>query len=155
MPSREQLMSDLIYYQKRREALMRSYLSSGEGEPRPLQTGGVDHLALICSDLERTNDRLLCRSARDALDADRPKSRRANFHSYLLRYGRRQPTSIFRLSGKRGGAYRAWGWQHASRRAQDAAGPDARHHWPARQTSPFILSARNIGRRLNPRPRSR
>jgi len=47
-------MSDLIYYQKRREALMRSYLSRGEGEPRPLQTGGVDHLALICSDLERT-----------------------------------------------------------------------------------------------------
>jgi hypothetical protein len=47
-------MSDLSYYQKRREALKRNYLSSGEGEPRPLQTGGVDHLALICSELERT-----------------------------------------------------------------------------------------------------
>jgi len=47
-------MADLSYYQKRRQALKRSYLSSGEGEPRPLQTGGVDHLALICSELERT-----------------------------------------------------------------------------------------------------
>ena len=47
-------MSDLSYYQKRREVLKRSYLSSGEGEPRPLQTAGVDHLALICSELERT-----------------------------------------------------------------------------------------------------
>ena len=47
-------MPDLSFYQKRREALKRSYLPSGEAEPRPLQTAGVDHLALICSELERT-----------------------------------------------------------------------------------------------------
>jgi len=47
-------MPDLSYYQKRREALKRSYLPGGEAEPRPLQTAGVDHLALICSELERT-----------------------------------------------------------------------------------------------------
>jgi glyoxylase I family protein len=47
-------MPDLSYYQKRREALKRSYLPGGEAEPRPLPTAGVDHLALICSELERT-----------------------------------------------------------------------------------------------------
>jgi glyoxylase I family protein len=47
-------MPDLSFYQKRREALKRSYLSSGKAEQRPLQTAGVDHLALICSELERT-----------------------------------------------------------------------------------------------------
>jgi glyoxylase I family protein len=47
-------MSDLSYCHKRSEALKMSYLSSGDGEPRPLQTGGVVHQALICSELERT-----------------------------------------------------------------------------------------------------
>ena len=47
-------MPDLSFYQKRREALKKSYLPSGEAEPRPTQTAGVDHLALICSELERT-----------------------------------------------------------------------------------------------------
>jgi len=47
-------MRDLIFYQERREALKRSYLPHGEAEPRAVPTSGVDHLALICSDLERT-----------------------------------------------------------------------------------------------------
>jgi glyoxylase I family protein len=47
-------MPDLTYYQKRREALKSSYLPGGEAESRSVQTTGVDHLALICSDLERT-----------------------------------------------------------------------------------------------------
>jgi catechol 2,3-dioxygenase-like lactoylglutathione lyase family enzyme len=47
-------MPDPTFYQKRREALKKSYLPDGEGAPREVQTAGVDHLALICSDLERT-----------------------------------------------------------------------------------------------------
>jgi glyoxylase I family protein len=49
-------MRDLSFYQERREALKKSYLPKGEIAPQPLQTAGVDHLALICSELERTID---------------------------------------------------------------------------------------------------
>lgn len=49
-------MRDLSFYQERREALRRSYLPAGEAAPQPVQTAGVDHLALICSELERTID---------------------------------------------------------------------------------------------------
>lgn len=41
-------------YQKRRQELITRYLSNGSGEPEEVQTGGVDHLALICADLEAT-----------------------------------------------------------------------------------------------------
>src|ERR1700752_3346099 len=47
-------MRDLSFYQERREALKKSYLPAGEAAPQPVQTAGVDHLALICSELERT-----------------------------------------------------------------------------------------------------
>ena len=47
-------MADLTFYQKRREALKESYLPGGNGARKEGQTAGVDHLALICSDLERT-----------------------------------------------------------------------------------------------------
>ena len=47
-------MQDLKFYEQRRETLKKNYLSAREGAPPPVQTIGVDHLALICSDLERT-----------------------------------------------------------------------------------------------------
>ena len=47
-------MQDLSFYQERREALKQTYFSHGEFAPQPVQTAGVDHLALICSELERT-----------------------------------------------------------------------------------------------------
>ena len=49
-------MRDLSFYQERREALKKSYLPAGEAALQPVQTVGVDHLALICSELERTID---------------------------------------------------------------------------------------------------
>ena len=45
---------DISSYQKRRQELTTRYLSDGQGEANPVQTGGVDHLALICADLEAT-----------------------------------------------------------------------------------------------------
>lgn len=47
-------MPELSLYQKKREALIKKYLPDGEIAPKLLQTAGVDHLALICSELERT-----------------------------------------------------------------------------------------------------
>jgi catechol 2,3-dioxygenase-like lactoylglutathione lyase family enzyme len=47
-------MQDLSFYQERREALKRTYLPTGEIASQPVRTAGVDHLALICSELERT-----------------------------------------------------------------------------------------------------
>ena len=47
-------MSDLSMYQARREELKQRYLSTDEGTPQAVNTGGVDHLALICSDLDTT-----------------------------------------------------------------------------------------------------
>ncbi len=47
-------MAELSVYQKRREELKQHYLSAGEPVPSPVHTGGVDHLALICTDLEAT-----------------------------------------------------------------------------------------------------
>jgi catechol 2,3-dioxygenase-like lactoylglutathione lyase family enzyme len=49
-------MRDLSFYQQRRESLKKIYLPAGEPAPQPVQTAGVDHLALICSELERTID---------------------------------------------------------------------------------------------------
>jgi len=49
-------MRDLSFYHERREALKKSYLPTGEAVAQPAQTAGVDHLALICSELERTID---------------------------------------------------------------------------------------------------
>jgi Glyoxalase/Bleomycin resistance protein/Dioxygenase superfamily len=47
-------MQDLSVYQERREALKVKYLPNGDAAPQSVQTVGVDHLALICSELERT-----------------------------------------------------------------------------------------------------
>ncbi|MBI3301714.1 MAG: VOC family protein, partial [Deltaproteobacteria bacterium] len=47
-------MSELSVYQARREELKQRYLPAGEPAPQPVCTGGVDHLALICSDLDAT-----------------------------------------------------------------------------------------------------
>jgi glyoxylase I family protein len=49
-------MQDLSFYQERREALKKNYLLAGQAAPQPVPTTGVDHLALICSELERTID---------------------------------------------------------------------------------------------------
>src|SRR5438128_6230870 len=47
-------MRDFSFYEKRREALRGTYLPPGDAAREPVQTIGVDHLALICFDLERT-----------------------------------------------------------------------------------------------------
>jgi len=47
-------MPDQSYYQARREELKTRYLAKGEEAQRPPRTGGVDHLALISSDLDAT-----------------------------------------------------------------------------------------------------
>jgi glyoxylase I family protein len=47
-------MVDLGKYQSRRDELKRRYLSEEQPEDRSVVTGGVDHLALICSDLDAT-----------------------------------------------------------------------------------------------------
>ena len=47
-------MTDMNTYQVRREELKRRYLSEGETDPKPIVTNGIDHLALICADLEAT-----------------------------------------------------------------------------------------------------
>jgi catechol 2,3-dioxygenase-like lactoylglutathione lyase family enzyme len=47
-------MSELEKYQARREELKRRYLPTGELAPQSVRTGGVDHLALISSDLDAT-----------------------------------------------------------------------------------------------------
>ena len=47
-------MRELSYYQERREALKKTYLPADEIAPQTVATMGVDHLALICSELERT-----------------------------------------------------------------------------------------------------
>jgi catechol 2,3-dioxygenase-like lactoylglutathione lyase family enzyme len=47
-------MADLSVYQKRREELKQRYVSTSGSVSQPVQTGGVDHLALICSNLEAT-----------------------------------------------------------------------------------------------------
>ena len=47
-------MQNLKVYHERRQALSARYLRNGEFAPRLVQTAGVDHLALICSELEQT-----------------------------------------------------------------------------------------------------
>jgi glyoxylase I family protein len=47
-------MKDLSFYQARRETLKKNFLHGSEALSQPVQTTGVDHLALICSDLEHT-----------------------------------------------------------------------------------------------------
>ena len=47
-------MQDLSAYASRREELKRRYLDAGALESEPVGTGGVDHLALICSNLDAT-----------------------------------------------------------------------------------------------------
>ncbi|MBI3245696.1 MAG: VOC family protein [Deltaproteobacteria bacterium] len=47
-------MVDLEKYQSRRAELKRRYVSEEVPATQPVVTGGVDHLALICSDLETT-----------------------------------------------------------------------------------------------------
>ncbi len=47
-------MSDLRVYEARRERLRQRYLPDGEPSGGSPYTGGVDHLALICSDMEAT-----------------------------------------------------------------------------------------------------
>jgi glyoxylase I family protein len=47
-------MADLSVYQNRRVELEKRYLPAGELRSEATRTGGVDHLALICLDLEAT-----------------------------------------------------------------------------------------------------
>src|SRR5277367_5698554 len=47
-------MHDRDFYQKRREDLKARYLAEASATLPQVQTGGVDHLALICSNLDAT-----------------------------------------------------------------------------------------------------
>ena len=47
-------MPDSSVYESRREQLKRRYLDAGAPESGPVGTAGVDHLALICSDIDAT-----------------------------------------------------------------------------------------------------
>jgi glyoxylase I family protein len=47
-------MAELETYQARREELKQRYLTQEDTAPRSVPTSGVDHLALICSDLNAT-----------------------------------------------------------------------------------------------------
>ena len=47
-------MTDLSMYEDRREALKQKYLADDKPVAPPQYTGGVDHLALISLDLEKT-----------------------------------------------------------------------------------------------------
>jgi glyoxylase I family protein len=47
-------MAELNVYQARREQLKQRYLSTEAQPSQSVVTGGVDHLALICSDLDAT-----------------------------------------------------------------------------------------------------
>jgi catechol 2,3-dioxygenase-like lactoylglutathione lyase family enzyme len=47
-------MADLDFYQQRREGLKKNYLAAESGSSQKAATAGVDHLALICSDLDKT-----------------------------------------------------------------------------------------------------
>jgi catechol 2,3-dioxygenase-like lactoylglutathione lyase family enzyme len=49
-------MADLNFYEKRRDALKLRYLSETDSLAQPVRTAGVDHLALISSNLEATID---------------------------------------------------------------------------------------------------
>jgi glyoxylase I family protein len=47
-------MPDIAQYEARRKALAARFLSGDTPDLHPIQTAGVDHLALICSNLEAT-----------------------------------------------------------------------------------------------------
>ena len=47
-------MQNLNAYESRRAELKRRYLDAASPATEPVGTGGVDHLALICSDLDAT-----------------------------------------------------------------------------------------------------
>lgn len=47
-------MAPLDRYQTRRKALLTKYLFNSTSQRKPVYTGGVDHLALISLDLEKT-----------------------------------------------------------------------------------------------------
>lgn len=47
-------MPNPIDYERRREELKQRYLHAERSESGPVMTNGVDHLALICSDLDAT-----------------------------------------------------------------------------------------------------
>jgi len=71
-------MPDQAYYQTRREALKTRYLAQEEPAPQPPRTRGVDHLALISSDLEATirfyTEALGMRLTRIVQNRDEPSS---------------------------------------------------------------------------------
>ena len=80
-------MPELSVYQTRREELKQRYLSAAEGAPQSVNTGGVDHLALICSDLGMTirfyTEVLGMRLTKVMANRDEP-----HVYPYLSRYGR-------------------------------------------------------------------
>ena len=49
-------MADWSFYQQRREEIKKHYLPAAAPSPQAVATVGVDHLALICSNLEKTID---------------------------------------------------------------------------------------------------
>lgn len=46
--------TDLAPYERKRDALRQRYLRADASSSAPVATAGVDHLALICSDIDRT-----------------------------------------------------------------------------------------------------
>jgi catechol 2,3-dioxygenase-like lactoylglutathione lyase family enzyme len=71
-------MPDLSEYEERRRQLAVRYLATDVPDTHPIQTFGVDHLALICSDLEATirfyTDVLGMRLTRIVQNRDEPTS---------------------------------------------------------------------------------
>src|SRR2546426_1891841 len=101
---RRRAMPDLSFYQTRRAELKARYLSGSESAAQPTSTGGVDHLVLICSDLDATihfyTQVLGMRLTRIVQNRDEPTSTHIfldmggviNWHfSIFLKRGRRAP----------------------------------------------------------------
>jgi catechol 2,3-dioxygenase-like lactoylglutathione lyase family enzyme len=74
----KEVMKDLDFYQRRREELTARYLAEALTNPGQVPTCGVDHLALICSDLDATirfyTEELGMRLTRIVANRDEPTS---------------------------------------------------------------------------------
>jgi catechol 2,3-dioxygenase-like lactoylglutathione lyase family enzyme len=74
----EATMRDVEFYAERRAGLIARYLAEALLAQPPVETGGVDHLALICSDLDATirfyTEMLGMRLARIVSNRDDPTS---------------------------------------------------------------------------------
>ena len=112
-------MAEANHYQERRQALAARYLSTDASPSAPTQTGGVDHLALICSDLEATirfyTEVLGMRLTKIVQNRDEPTST----HIFLDMGGGNQ-LAFFDFPEKGSCQDASWRRQHASRGPKSA-----------------------------------